>query len=279
MFKSIRSKVIVGLFILVVILGTIGYFVYQKYIKTKNELDNERSISIQNTAHWNDIVKQKSDSLQSLAGLVISLNKKEFDAHKKYISQTASLQLLIDSLRVKGDAISSNGEDSLGKFIKVDFEGTKSIVKYEGNTRHYLSLNRSLYSLDINFMPIDIFSTFYRDIDGLWKIKAVSNTPGITIKQDYKIDSLFYSIMNQMDLSFVDPPEEDNHIIGLRLRAGIAGSFDTNSWYNQHTFDLNAEFYYKYLYFSYYPLTKVASAGVYVDLDFTKVYNFMKKIF
>jgi transposase-like protein len=279
MFKSLSSKITAGTILIILILGSIMVYYYRLYNKSEENLKVEKAISKQNKAYWEDIEKQKNDSLQNLAGLVARLNQDNIKTEKKYVLQNTSLQLQIKKLKVQGNAIPSNGEDSLGKYIQVDFKGKKHIISYEGLTKHYFTLNKDTYEIGFNFDPIEVLSEFYKDIDGIWKVKTNSLTTGIDLKSDYKIDSAFYDLYQRAGIASTDQPTDENHVVGLRVKAGIAGALTNDSWYNQHTFDVSAEAYYKFIYVMYNPLLKGGAVGVYYDLDLTKPFNFVKKVF
>jgi Tfp pilus assembly major pilin PilA len=278
MFKNLSSKITAAAILIILILSSIMIYYYQLYSKSEENLKVEKAISKQNKAYWEDIVKQKNDSIQTLAGLVTKLNQDNIKTKEKYVLQNNSLQLQIKELRAQGSAVHSNGEDSLGKYLQIDFKGEKLIISYEGFTKHYFSLNKDIYSIGFNFDPIKVFSEFYKDVDGIWKVRTESLTSGIFLKSDYKIDSAFYDLYQREGIASDKQPVEETHVIGLRIRAGIAGVLTNNSWYNQDIFDLSAEAYYKFIYVMYNPLLKGGAIGVYYDLDLTKPFNFIKDV-
>lgn len=278
MKNKIIFYVILGLSLLVIGLGITGYYFYKQYQDTQKELQVSKDINVQNEQYYKDIQNQKEDSIQVLAGLVKKLNKENFDIKKKWVTQVTSFQLQIQNIKVQDTASVSNGKDSLGEYLEVSFKGKKFITSYEGFTRHYLSLKKDIYSLGLNYDPILLHSDFYKDIDNIWKLRTISLTPGITILTDYYIDSTFYSMLDNYN-NISNKKEETLIPFGIRLKAEVVGSWITNSWYSQHTFDAFAELYYRFLYLTYHPLQKAAGFGVYYDLNLSKPLDFVKKIF
>jgi len=277
----LKNKIIIyiisGLVLLVIGVSITGYYFYKQYQATQKSLQLSKDINKQNEQYYKDVVKQKKDSLQTLAGLVKNLNKEKFDIKKKWVTQVTSLQLQIQNIKVQDTASVSNGKDSLGEYLEVSFKGKKFITSYEGYTRHYLNLKRNVYSLDLNYDPIQLRSDFYKDVDNLWKLRTVSLTPGINILTDYYIDSTFYSMLNNYNI--ISNDKEEIIPFGIRLKAEVVGSWVIDSWYSQHTFDASAELYYRFLYITYHPLQKAAGFGIYYDLSLSKPLNFIKKIF
>jgi hypothetical protein len=279
MLKNWNFKIVLILIILLLISCIGGYFIYQKYKEVQIKLSVEKIISLQNKTYADDILKQKSDSINILAGQVVVLNGKIQKITGKYTSQNIALQLKIDSMRVVGDAISATGKDSIGDYIQVKFNGKKNITSFSGFTKHYNK--KDIYDISLTYDPISVTSSLFIDTDGIWRLKTISQTPGVFLKVDYAIDSNFFNMYETSILGDIveENQKEEDHIIGLRLYGGITGSLVQDSWYNQHTFDVNAEFYYKYIYVRYQPLIKVGSLGLFLDMNFTKIYKFIKNIF
>ena len=272
MINKILMYIISFLLVLLVGLGIWGYSIYKDLQETKITLRVIEGINTQNQKYYEEMIIQKEDSLQLLSGLIINLNKEKDVLNKKWITQVTSLQLQIQNLLVKDTASSSDGEDEIGEFKKVDFSGKESIVRYEGYTKHYFKLNKSKYQLSFLFDPIFVKSELLRDENKIWKIQTHSLTPGVLLMADYSIDSLFYSMVEGDKL----PVEEEITPFGIRVKASILGSWEKEEWRNQHTFELSAEFYYKYLHLTYYYFQKSVGVGVYYDFNINK---FIKSIF
>lgn len=280
-----RVKLLLIAVAIIVILGTATYIIYQKYQAAQSQLQVERAIENQNKYYLEEIIKQKSDSINALAGKVVNLNT-QFDIKLKnifaqYTSQTVALRLAFDSLRAQGQGIASSGADSAGSYYQVDFKGKQGIASYKGYTKYYGRREVDFYALSLEFDPVDVFSKLSLDSDGIWRIHTRTTSPGVKLQTDYKIDSLFYALYQESQLGEIaaDTPDNSNHVMGLRLRAGVEGSFIQDSWYNQHTFNLETEFYYKYFYVMYKPIVKVVGVGILLDMDLTKVYNWITTIF
>jgi hypothetical protein len=277
-----KNKIIIYiisiLLLLIIGLGITGYYFYTQYKTTKESLQLSKNINKQNDQHYKDILNQKEDSIQVLAGLIKKLNKENFDIKQKWTTQVTSLQLQIQSIQVQDTAHEISGKDSIGEYIQVSFNGKQSIINYEGFTKHYFGLNKNFYRIGITFDSIQIHSSFYRDVDNIWKIETKSLTPGVNLLVNYYIDSTFYSKLDGSGNPESDK-EEELTSFGIRLKAGVVGSWMTDSWYTQHTLDASVELYYRFLHITYYPLQKAAGFGIYYDLNLSKPLNFVKKVF
>ena len=269
---KIVTYVILFLIILLVGLGIWGYLTYKELQDTKIALGIVEDINMQNQRYWEEKLVQKEDSVQVLSGLVINLNKEKDLLNKKWITQVTSLQLQIQNLLIKDTATSFDGIDDMGEFLKVNFSGKKSIVNYEGFTKHYFKLHTSNYELSLSFDPILVRLELMRDEDRIWRIKIFSLTPGILLLTDYNIDSTFYTMVEGGKLL----NEEESTPFGLRMKVGLIGSWEREEWKNEHTFELSLELYYKNYYVSYLPLQKSMGVGLYYDLSFSKL---IRKIF
>jgi len=261
--------------ILVIGLGTMLYILYQKYTESLKDLEISNAKNIQNLTYMEEFKKQKDDSLQILAGKVISLNKEKKDLEKYWKTQVQTLEVKIASLQTTSPATSTTEEDSLGRYVKVTFSGKHYIVNYNGFTKHYVSTEKDIYELSLEFDPINLRSDFYRDDENIWRVKTVSLTPGITIKTDYNIDSTFYSLLQGGG----EDKEEELTPFGIRVKASIVGGWEKDTWYNQHALDLSVETYYRFLHATYQPLQKYIGVGVYYDLNLSRTLNFFQKLF
>ncbi|MFA5398815.1 MAG: hypothetical protein WC346_22565, partial [Methanogenium sp.] len=194
---------------------------------------------------------------------------------KYWKTQVQTLEVKIASLQTTALATSTTEEDSLGKYVKVTFSGKHYIVNYNGFTKHYVSTEKDIYELSLEFDPINLRSDFYRDDKNIWRVKTVSLTPGVTIKTDYNIDSTFYSLLQGGKIE----EEEELTPFGIRIKASIVGGWEKDTWHNQHTLDLSVETYYRFLHATYQPLQKYIGVGVYHDFNLSKVLNFFQKLF
>jgi len=264
------------LFIVLIGAGVFGYIYYNKYQEKDEDLKTSQRAILQNEKYHQEIQKQKDDSLQILSGLIKDLNKENKDIKKKFITQVTDLQLQIASLKDSGKAIANTGIDDLGLYLDIPFQGTHSIISYSGYTRHYYNLNKNYWYLNFDFKPIDVYSTFYLDSVNVWRINTISRTPGIKLRTDYHIDPSFYSHFENIN------PEifaEDKNPIILRLKASIIGSWSSNDFYRKHPIKLSMELYFNSIYGTYQPLQSYVSLGFYHDINVTKSFNSIKKVF
>jgi hypothetical protein len=276
MKDKIIKYIIIGCIFLITGLGGALYIIYQKYMKSSKDLEISNAQNVQNLIYIEEFKDQKDDSLQVLAGKVISLNKEKKDLDNYWKTQVEKLEIKIASLQTSDSATAIVEKDSIGEFIKVTFSGKHYIVNYNGFTKHYVGKQNDSYKLFLDFDPINIYSEFYRDSTNIWRLKTTSLTPGITIKTDYNIDSTFYSILRGGGKV---EEEEELTPFGIRIKASIVGGWEKDTWYNQHTLDLSAEMYYRFLHATYQPLQKYIGVGVYHDFNLSKVLNFFQKLF
>ena len=270
-------KYIIGAVILLIVgLSIAVYSLYDKYIKEKEKLRISNAAIVQNEMYVEEMWKQKEDSIQVLTGRVINLNKSKEDLNKYWKTQVTKLEAYIDNIQVEDSAIAITEKDSLGEFIKVTFSGKRYIVNYNGFTKHYIAMNKSRYELNMDFDPINLRSDFFKDSQNIWRIRTESLTPGVKVKVDYNIDSTFFFLINEGGKV---EEEEDLIPFGIRGKAQVVGSWESNTWYNQHTLDVSAEMYYRFLQVTYQPLQKMVGIGVYYDLNLSKFLKVLQTIF
>ena len=265
---------IVILFILIIGGGIFGYIYYNKYQDINTKLQTSQLLVTQNEKYYEEILKQKDDSLQILSGLVLDLNTEKEKIEGEYTAQVSNLKLKIKSIEDKGESIATEGKDKEGDYLDIPFSGKKSIATYNGYTRHYYESNKSFWWVNIDFDPIDVFSQFYIDNEGVWRIKTTSLTPGIVLNTDYKIDSTFYSTFKNTN-SLLSKEEES--LWKFKVKAGIIGSWHTNDFYRKNPVFVSAELNYDFFYTEYSPLHKYVIFGV--EYDLTSSFNIIKHIF
>jgi len=265
---------VITLFVVATGAGIFGYIYYTKYQNTNTSLQTSQLLVTQNEKYHAEILKQVQDSIQILSGLVIDLNNEKDKIERKYTIQVTDLKLQIGTLEDKGETISITGKDSDGIYLDIPFSGKVSIASYDGYTRYYFGLNKSFYDIALSFEPIDIFSIFYIDDEGVWKIQTESITPGISLNTDYRIDSTFYSMFKNTN-SLI--PREEESLFKLKIKAGIVGSWNANDFYRNRPISVSAEFNYDFFYAQYAILHNFIEFGVYYDL--TLALSSIKNIF
>ena len=189
----------IGAILFIIVLGVAIIF-GSLYFKEKASHANDNQLNDQKYAGLNDQLNQKADSIQELSIQVADLNlQKKNEASKKgyWMAIAGEYKGILDSVFQSGNGNSVASEDSIGKYLQVSFGGKENFVTYWGNTKYYpLPSAHSTYSLSLAFDTLDIRSDLIRDVDKLWKIKTVSNTPGLKLKTYYTIDSTIFAHLN-----------------------------------------------------------------------------------
>lgn len=281
MFDMTKSKLILILVILLVLVSLFARYMYKQYIDKSNLLDHSIALNTQNQAAYESAAKQKADSIQVLAVRVESLNGALTKAQREggyWKAMATALHIKIDSLKIAGVGVGFSGEDSIGKYVRVDFSGKQNIFNYRGHTLYYfLSTPISYYLLDGNFDTFVISSHLYQDVDKIWRIYTKSLTPGIKFTESFVVDDAIYiGMRNAVEEQFArakhySPP------FGLILRGG-AGMQLGNLKENQLRyikFDASVEGYYKHWSLVYSPLDRYISFGATYLVDVKEVLNVM----
>ena len=240
---------------------------------------------VQNDSAYQNQLNQVLSDKQNLAVRITNLNatvsKKDAEAgYWKVAASTYKIQL--DSVKRQGSGVASSGVDSVGEYAQVDFSGKESIASFTGFTRYYLKPpnTKPWWKLDIVFDEFPLYSELVQGVDKIWRTSAYTDTPGIMFFAFHEVDS---SIYIEYKSKMVKPVQEEPVAYGLRLKANIATVKENinNANFSSSNIqgigvDASAELYYDYWNVTYYPLTRVLSAGVIVDLNLSKL---LRKIF
>jgi hypothetical protein len=268
--------------IAIVLLCTAVWYFANRAFTAETDLGNSNAMSRQNRVAYEDQIRQRDSSIQQLTVKVGDLNTKvDHEVQRKgyWIAFAGELNVKLDSIRNAGTGIASTGEDSTGKYLKVDFKGKKGILTYVGNTLYYLppASIQSRYWLDVSFDDIAVFSSLFQDVDELWKIRTESRTPGVKLKSNFAIDSTIYIGLRSTMQNQADSHKDFLPPFGIRWKGNIATTVtDLSKNLQGLSFDTSLEGYYKYYNITWYPLTGVVSGGLVYTFD---IGNFLERIF
>lgn len=254
---TLQTKLLIALSVLVIGFGYAIVRLYQYIEDQKAQIAATQMFARQNDAGLRQQLQQVRDSNQILALQVSSLNTDKSALQKKntrYIAMTESLKLYIDSMSIRGKGIARDGEDSVGKYSEVTFEGYQSFIRYAGFTRRYDK--SSSFGLDLFPDIIDIYSDVIRDSDNLWKIRVQSRTPGVKLKVYSVFDSTLF--MNCL----IPPPPLPPPAFEISLNGGIQSSLSGALALSP---DIEMQYTRRY-YVRYAPLQKWITGGIRVTL-------------
>ena len=214
--------------------------------EAQNEIQDlltEIEIFAQNEIGHQEQLNQKADSISNLATIISNLNE-EINLQKQnanYWRVTASqLKLQLEGLQQKEFVEAVSGSDSLGSYLQVEFSGTKNIITYSGYTRAYLAeLTSSYYELLIELSTISVSSELFRDTDGIWRIRTVSDTPGVTLTATHQLDETAYRLLHRPTIQYIEPRP-----YGAAVGMGIGIPTNNLSW-DGAFFDLIGELWYR----------------------------------
>lgn len=243
------------------------------------QLEDQKAITNQNSVAYEQLLKQKADSIQDMAVIVSSLNDSISKEQRKkgfWRGIASDLQLKVDSIRSSGTATTALYRDSSGEYLQTDFNGKKGILTYSGWTKHYvLPLDTSFHLLTAVFDDIEVQSELYYDVDDLWKIRTVSRTEGVKLKTSHTIDStIFVGLRRTLEGNTVTRGE-DYTSFGIRLKGNVGVKKDdlVHKQFGSLFLDASAEGFYKHYNVTYYPFAGIISGGLVQTLDIGKFIN------
>jgi len=150
-------------------------------IQENRELKAERLKHRQNEIALQDSISKVVDSVQVLAIKVEDLQSESELWKGKYIATSTRYEIALDtifSLRQQGTTQIVG--DSIGV---VSFTETQSIATIQCTTEVNVKTKTSTYSYSLMFSPINVKSNlFYDEEDGLWKIRTVALSPGVSLR-------------------------------------------------------------------------------------------------
>lgn len=258
--------------------GGLAYYFYTKYDKADGQLKVSQNNVKQNKAYFDEQLKLKADSVTLMSGLVVKLNEDGFKKNKYWNLQESQYLAQIEALKAKGTGIASTGGDNNGKYAKVDFSGKYGILNFKGWTKYYENtLIKPSWSLNGEYDDINIFSKFFRDEKGIWKLETESRTPGVKVRPEYHIDSTFYNSLG--DIVFTSETEEELESFGFEVEILAGGVLVDYDRYHSNVLDMsNISMYYDNFKLGYYPFMKGIAAGFDYKFDLTKLKNVVNKI-
>jgi len=203
----LKNKTVLTVLATVIVIGGIGYGIYSLY-QQNQQLKAQLAQLTQEYFATGDSLSKTRDSVQVLTTFVRDLNTDKELWKKRYIAVKDKYDILIATTIDTGSApIDTAG--GIPDTIKVAFIGKKGIVNYNGMTYYIWNSQTKAWSITITIDSITIVSEIFKDAaDGLYKIKTISQTPGVTLIGYSTIDKeLFRKIV---DL----PPLKDSNKFG-----------------------------------------------------------------
>jgi len=207
-FKSKWTWIIVA----VIALFTIGqsmYSTYQEALLTTQTLQ-------QNLIAAQDSLTKEKATIQTMTSFIGDLNQKNSDLgdeneklEGQYRAVKTKLELAIARIDSAGDATTACADDS----VVTTFSGKQGIASYDVRTVLTLSTCASTYMIGIEFDEISATAELLQDeVDGLWKMKTTSLTPGVTLRGLTTIDTETLRKLRGVGLK-----EPERHYFGVGL--------------------------------------------------------------
>jgi len=201
-----------------ILLSAVGMYGYNLY-RENQELKFQKQIVEQNSLALEDSLTKARDSVQTMTAFVGNLNSKNGQLEKdkdfwegKYRATKTDLDIAIATIQDSGEAHFSLVGDS----AIVEFEGKQGIASYEGKTILNLNTVATDYAINITFDDIAVVSELFKDVDGMWKTRTTSLTPGIVLRGISTVDD-----NTLRKLSGVEDRKEENHYFGIGLAMNV----------------------------------------------------------
>jgi hypothetical protein len=167
------------------------------------ELKKELLTAKQNSQFVIDSLNTKADSIQTLA---VRVSKLKQASDSMYTGIIINQEQVIRRLRASGSAATTVYVDSTNDTsYTVNFSGDTSIVKFSGKTVAYADTTKpAQWDLDLEFDTLRTTSELVFDKDDdLWKIRTISQTPGLLLRGFGDVDQKLFSKIS--DIPFDRP--------------------------------------------------------------------------
>jgi len=224
------SKILVVALLLV---SAIAIFFYIQKSNLEDELVESKStimIHEQNIAFLKDQMKMKADSVQIYAIRVKNLQTNLSKVKNQYTLMITKYNLVFDSLKVISD--SAKVDTSNKNIIKVDFEGRKKKISYNGSTYYDKTTKKGSYDITIAMDTIKNYIETYLDSSGIIKNRLYADGELIS-SADANIDSALFLLIKNNGI----PEDELGFFDNLRLTLE-----NSNKKYYSNNKNLNINF-------------------------------------
>ena len=177
------------------------------YISHLNDIirDRENTILVQrqNEAALKDFITMQADSLQDFAIFVTDLQKDNVDTKKRYNLLRSKYTILIDSVKVLNEHANV---DTSNNIIKVEFDGKRGKVSYQGYTQYFKLTGEGTYTITIGVDSSKIESEIYLDIENNLIKNRIYIDGALITDAKTEIDSSLYIAIQGNKLVCPDEP-------------------------------------------------------------------------
>lgn len=184
-----------------ILLSAASVTLYKQNAALKAELAITQDRAHQNELAWRDSTGKQAGKITILDAFIENLQTQVSKANKEIVFWRNSYKHVIDSVHAHGNAITVSGQDSIGKYVNVEFSGKQSIASYKCGVKVYLTplsspivkeLPFAVWTLNIGFDDIYTASEFDRNAQGVFFIRTTSQTPGVNVIGYSELDSTVY---------------------------------------------------------------------------------------
>jgi len=229
MISSIKTYLIA---IVVIALFAFGAWVYHLY-QENQRLQFDNDVKTQNEQAYKDSVNILAGKVTTLTSFVANLNDENTKLKNENIALKSNTEILIDSIKAIGEGHVTI-RDSI---ITVEFDGSKSFVRYAGWTEYDLKAKSNRWSLGMEFDPIEIKAELYEDeITQKWMYRTTSLTEGVKLKGISTLDEATFMRLQKYK------PEQLPKNFGINLQTLAIKDFYvgiTTRFYQQYWFNIN----------------------------------------
>jgi len=220
------TKILSGIIGLLIIIS-VGLWV--KINSLNKELqDSKDSLLVfnQNNKAFEDLLKQKADSLQNYAVFVANLKNKYKSLENKYSILESEYNILIDSIEVLNGIAQGFIK---GEKVIVEFKGKKSKAMYNGSTTFDLKTKDASHSLNLYFDPISIKSLIYLDNNDIIKNLIYADGQLITLAKTEIDSNIYLRIKKEIENISNDNQYKPGFFDKLSIYINTYGIFNINT--------------------------------------------------